>query len=143
MGEALEMAREAARRDEVPIGAVVVRREEIIAREFERKVEWSDPTAHAEILALRQAARVCGDWRLEDCALFVTLEPCPMCAGAILLARIPLLVYGARNLKFGAVETHTHLLEYEKWNHRVECVSGVLAAECAGVLTQFFARKRR
>lgn len=143
MSEALEMARLAARADEVPIGAVVVRQGELIAREHERKIELHDPTAHAEVLALREAARQTGDWRLEDCTLFVTLEPCAMCAGATLLARIPLLVYGARNDKFGAVETHTHLLELERWNHRVECTGGILAPQCAAVLTEFFARKRR
>jgi tRNA(adenine34) deaminase len=142
MREALAQACEAAAADEVPVGAVVVRGNQMIARERERKVELSDPTAHAEILALRAAARVCGDWRLEDCALVVTLEPCAMCAGAALLARIPLLVYGAPNEKFGAVQTHVRLLDYGRWNHRVEVVPGVLAAECAAVLREYFARKR-
>lgn len=143
MGEALEMAREAARMEEVPIGAVVVRAGEIVARQRERKIELADPTAHAEILALRAAAQVLGDWRLENCAIVVTLEPCPMCAGAILLARVPLLIYGARNLKFGAVETHTRILAYERWNHRVQTVGGIRAAECGELLGSFFARKRK
>ncbi len=142
MHEALELAREAARHDEVPVGAVVVRGEQTIGRGRERKIELSDPTAHAEILALREAAAVAGDWRLEDCTLVVTLEPCPMCAGAALLARIPLIVYGAKNLKFGAVETHVPLLAYPNWNHRTEVVSGILAEQCAAVLSEFFARKR-
>ena len=93
-------------------------------------------------LALREAARVYGDWRLEDCALFVTLEPCPMCAGAALLARLPLIVYGAPNMKFGALRTHVALLDYERWNHRVRYVGGVLADECAQLLSEFFAGRR-
>jgi tRNA(adenine34) deaminase len=142
MRAALRMAREAAAADEVPVGAVVVRAGEVIACARERKVELSDPTAHAEILALREAARVCGDWRLEDCALVATLEPCPMCAGAALLARVPLLVYGAPNEKFGAIVTHVTLLEYARWNHAVETVGGVLADECGSVLREYFAAKR-
>ena len=114
----------------------------IIGASGERKIALSDPTAHAEILAIRQAAEQAGDWRLEECALYATLEPCPMCAGAALLARIPLLVYGAANAKFGAVATHVPLLEYPKWNHEVRVVSGVLAEECGAVLSEFFAKKR-
>lgn len=142
MREALALAREAAAAGEVPVGAVVVKDGEIIASARERKIELSDPTAHAELLALRAAAEQLGDWRLEDCTIYATLEPCPMCAGAILLARVPLLVYGAPNAKFGAVATHLHMLDYERWNHRVDIVDGVLAGECGAVLTEFFARKR-
>src|SRR5687768_3996632 len=133
MCEALELAREAARHNEVPVGAVVVRENEIIGRGRERKIEQSDPTAHAEILALKEAAQYSGDWRLEDCTLVVTLEPCPMCAGAALLARVPRIVYGAKNIKFGAVETHVPLLAYPNWNHEVQTTAGVLAEECAAV----------
>ena len=142
MRAALDLAREAAEADEVPVGAVVVRNGEVIAAARERKIEMRDPTAHAEILAMREAARVIGDWRLEECALVVTLEPCPMCAGAALLARVPLLVYGAANNKFGAVITHARLLDYPGWNHSVETVGGVLADECGAVLRHYFASKR-
>lgn len=139
---ALEEAQAASVAGEVPVGAIVVRGEKIIARQRERKIELSDPIAHAEILALREAARAYGDWRLEDCALFVTLEPCPMCAGAALLARIPLVVYGAPNRKFGAVRTHLSLLDYDRWNHKVRWVEGVLAERAAALLTQFFEERR-
>jgi len=142
MREAIALAREAAAADEVPIGAVVVHAGNVIGRAHDRKVEMNDPTAHAEILAMRAAAAHLGDWRLEDCALFVTLEPCPMCAGAALLARLPLLVYGARNDKFGAVETHVHTLAYPRWNHQVRTAGGILADECAKILTEYFAGKR-
>lgn len=139
---ALDAAREAGIAGEVPVGAVVVRGSEVLAVERERKIELCDPTAHAEILALRRAAEVYGDWRLEDCAIFVTLEPCPMCAGAILLARIPLVVFGAANVKFGAVTTHMALFDYERWNHHVQYHGGVLSSECAALLSNFFAQKR-
>ncbi|MCX7717971.1 MAG: tRNA adenosine(34) deaminase TadA [Candidatus Sumerlaeaceae bacterium] len=142
MREALTLAREAAAAREVPVGAVVVRWGTVIGRGRERKIELSDPTAHAEVLALREAAASLGDWRLEDCALFVTLEPCPMCAGAALLARVPLVVYGAANVKFGAIETRDSLLSGPAWNHRVRTVGGVLADEAAALLTEFFAAKR-
>jgi tRNA(adenine34) deaminase len=143
MRVALEEANLAAAAGEVPVGAVLVRGDELLARAHERKIELCDPTAHAEVLALREAGRVYGDWRLEDCALFVTLEPCPMCAGAILLARVPLVVWGAPNLKFGAVITHLALLDYPRWNHRVEQVGGVLAEECRALLSGFFCHRRK
>ena len=142
MREALALAREAADADEVPVGAVVVRAGEIMATGRDRKIVLTDPTAHAEMLAVREAAVVIGDWRLEDCALFVTLEPCAMCAGAVLLARIPLLVYGASNAKFGAVETHARLLCAPQWNHSVKTVGGILADECGALLSSFFGAKR-
>lgn len=144
MTAALEEARAAAAADEVPVGAVVVRLCDgaMVGRGRERKIQMRDPTAHAEVLALRQAGEALGDWRLEGCALVVTLEPCPMCAGATLLARIPLLIYGAENPKFGAVHAQASLLAHPGWNHRVEVVSGVLAGECAEVLKVFFAGKR-
>lgn len=145
MEEALALAREAAAADEVPVGAVVVRLADgaVIGRGRERKVELQDPTAHAEVLALREAGRSMGDWRIEGCALVVTLEPCPMCAGAVLLARVPLLVYGAGNPKFGAVRAQTAMLDHSGWNHRVEVVGGIRAEECGALLREFFARKRR
>lgn len=139
---ALEEAELAAQAGEVPVGAVIVRGDTVLAREHERKIELCDPTAHAEILALRAAARAYGDWRLEDCAMFVTLEPCPMCAGAILLARIPLVVYGAANHKFGAVRTHMELFDCARWNHHVKAHGGVLEQECGALLSKFFAQRR-
>lgn len=143
MREALRLAQEAARADEVPVGAVVVNGGQVIGAGRDGRAATGDPTAHAEMLAIRAASRALGDWRLEGCALFVTLEPCPMCAGAILLARVPLVVYGAANPKFGAVETHLRTFDGPGWNHRVGTVSGVLADECARLLTDYFARKRQ
>lgn len=140
MQAALRLAREAADAGEVPVGAVVSRANEIIGSGRERKIELNDPTAHAEVLALRDAAAHLGDWRLDGCDLYVTLEPCPMCAGAALLARVARVIYGASNEKFGAVETHIHMLEYPRWNHHVEVVSGLLERECAALLMSFFSR---
>jgi tRNA(adenine34) deaminase len=142
MREALNLARAAAGADEVPVGAVVVRDGKIIGAGQDRRIELRDPTAHAEVLALRQAAMYLGDWRLEDCTLIVTLEPCPMCAGAALLARVPLVIYGARNPKFGAVETQMQLLAHEGWNHATRTPGGVLEAECAEVMSHYFRAKR-
>lgn len=141
---ALELARESETADEVPVGAVVVRISDgmILGRGRDRKVEFSDPTAHAEILAMREAAVALGDWRLIGCALVVTLEPCAMCAGASLLARIPLLVYGATNPKFGAICTQMQILNHDGWNHRVHVIPGVLSAECGQILSGYFGRKR-
>jgi len=143
MREALEQARGAARADEVPVGAVVVNGGQVIGAGRDARAATGDPTAHAEMLAIRAAAATLGDWRLEGCALFVTLEPCPMCAGAILLARLPLVVYGAGNPKFGAVETRLRTFDGPGWNHRVEAVAGVLADDCARLLTAYFALKRQ
>ncbi|PKO20141.1 tRNA-specific adenosine deaminase [candidate division BRC1 bacterium HGW-BRC1-1] len=143
MGEALREATDAQTADEVPVGAVVVHDGKVIGRGRDRRVELRDPTAHAEVLAMREAALALGDWRLEGCALFVTLEPCPMCAGAALMARLPLLVYGANNDKFGALITRTHLADTPAWNHRMAHVGGVRAEECAALLKDYFSRKRR
>ena len=144
MRAALSEAQQAAEKDEVPVGAVVVKDGRIIGRGHDRKIGLKDPTAHAEILAIGAASGALGDWRLEGCTLYVTLEPCPMCAGAILLARIPRLVYGAPNPKFGAVESVTSLLKADlDWNHSVEVISGVLAEECAAPMRQYFSVKRR
>ena len=142
--EALNDARSASAADEVPVGAIVVCGDSIIGRGCDRKIEFSDPSAHAEMLAIRQAASQRGDWRLEDCALYVTLEPCPMCAGAALLARVPLIVYGAENFKFGACGTIDNLFaEENRWNHKVDVVSGILAEECAEILSDYFRQKRK
>jgi len=142
MREALDEARIAATEDEVPVGAVVVRNDEILARDHDRRTALRDPTAHAEILALREAARRVGDWRLEGCDLYVTLEPCAMCAGAILLARIETLCFGAANPKFGAVGSRFNVLDDHGWNHRVNVTAGILAGQCAALLSEYFRNKR-
>ena len=142
MREAIAEARLAAREGEVPIGAVIVRGDEIIARAHNRKESDRDPTAHAEILAIRRAARSFPSWRVEDAALYVTMEPCPMCAGAILSARIGRVVYGTADYKAGAVRTLYRLLEDQRLNHRCEVVADVLAEECRGLLRDFFCDQR-
>ena len=142
MRSALEQARIAESLGEVPIGAVIVRDNQVIAAGHNRRIIDSDPTAHAEIIAIRSAARAIGDWRLSGCTLYVTLEPCPMCAGAIVLARIDRLVYGASDPKAGAVETLYQICSDERLNHRVEIVSGILANECAQLISKFFQRQR-
>jgi tRNA(adenine34) deaminase len=141
---ALEEARLALAHDEVPIGAVIhhVPTDRIIGRAHNRRILDKDPTAHAEILAIRQAAAALGDWRLQDTILAVTLEPCPMCAGAIVNARIPTLIFGCPDPKAGAVQTLYQLLSDPRLNHRVHIEAGVLADECGALLTDFFAAKR-
>jgi tRNA(adenine34) deaminase len=128
--------------DEVPVGAVVVRLGEIVAKAHDEKEGRGDPTAHAEVLALRRAAGVLGTWRLVGCDLYCTLEPCAMCVGAMLQARIARLVYGAKNAKCGAVETHAKLLEIPAWNHKIKVVSGVMSEQCAELLSRYFEKKR-
>ncbi len=142
MQAALDEARAAGDEDEAPIGAVVVHRGRIIARAHNQREQLRDPTAHAEMIAITQAAAALGSWRLEDCTLYVTLEPCPMCAGAILQARIPLVVYGAADPKAGAVHSLFRLLNDARLNHRAEVISGVLAQPCGEILTQFFQKQR-
>jgi len=141
---ALEQARLALAHDEVPIGAVVYHApsDRIIGQAHNRRIMDRDPTAHAEILAIRQAAQTLGDWRLEKTILAVTLEPCPMCAGAIVNARIPKLIYGSSDPKAGAVQTLYQLCSDARLNHRVEIVAGIKAEECGAMLTRFFAGKR-
>ena len=139
---ALDEARAAAAEDEVPVGAIVVAGGRVIASAHNQREQLQDPTAHAEMIALTQAAANLGSWRLENCALFVTLEPCPMCAGAILQARVPVVVWGAADPKAGAIETLYRLFDDARLNHRVEHVGHVLADECGRILTEFF-RKRR
>ncbi|MCK9460498.1 MAG: tRNA adenosine(34) deaminase TadA [Proteobacteria bacterium] len=138
MGLALDLAREAAASREVPVGAVVVKDGRVIGRGANRREADQDPVAHAEILAIAEAANAVGHWRLEGTTLYATLEPCPMCAGAILNARIPLLVYGCDDPKAGAVRSLFTLLDDPRLNHRCEIVAGVRAAECAAILTEFF-----
>jgi tRNA(adenine34) deaminase len=144
MREAIAEARKALAADEVPIGAIVVHEPtgEIIGRGHNRRENDHDPTAHAEIIALREAARSRGHWRLLDCVLVVTLEPCPMCAGATVNARVPKLIYGCADPKAGAVRTLYRLCEDERLNHRVLVEDGVLADECAELLRGFFRAQR-
>ncbi len=139
---ALSEARAAAEENEVPVGAVVVCQDRIIAQAHNQREQLRDPTAHAEMIAITQAADYLGSWRLENCTIFVTLEPCPMCAGAILQARIPVVVYGATDPKAGAVRSLFQLLDDERLNHRCEVISGVLAQPCGQILTEFFQTQR-
>ena len=142
MGLAIEQARAAEALGDVPIGAVILAGGEIIARAHNRRIIDADPTAHAEMLAIRAAARARGDWRLGGCTLVVTLEPCCMCAGAIVLARIDRVVYGASDPKAGAVRTLYTLCDDDRLNHQVEIVSGVGAEACGKLLTDFFRAQR-
>jgi tRNA(adenine34) deaminase len=139
---ALEEARAAAAGGDVPVGAVVARGDEVLARAGNAREREQDPTAHAEILALRQAARAVGSWHLEGCALYVTLEPCAMCAGALVLARIDRLVLGAPDPKAGFAGSLGDIVRDGRLNHEVEVTVGVLAEECGEVLRAFFAERR-
>lgn len=140
---AIEQALLAQGWGDVPIGAVVVRGDAVIAAAGNRRAVDHDPTAHAELLAVRLAARGQADWRLSDCELYVTLEPCVMCAGAIVLSRVATIIYGASDPKAGAVQSLYHLLDDPRLNHRPRVVDGVLAAQCGGLLTSFFQAQRR
>ena len=142
MRAALEEARAAAAHGDVPVGAVVVREGRIIARRHNERELSNDPTAHAEVLVLRDAAAAVGSWRLDDCTLVVTLEPCVMCAGAALSARIGTLVFGAADPKGGATGSLYSVVSDPRLNHNPPTVHGVLAEECADLLTDFFAGKR-
>ena len=142
MREALELAREAAADGEIPVGAIVVYQGEIIGSGKNGRQARQDPTTHAEIEAIRQACRQRGSWNLADCWLYVTLEPCCMCAGAIIQARIPFVVYGAADPKAGAVDSLYELLNDKRLNHRCQVISGILDTACAAVLTDFFQQKR-
>ncbi|PYT95510.1 MAG: tRNA adenosine(34) deaminase TadA [Acidobacteria bacterium] len=142
MQEALNEARSAAAADEVPIGAVLVHQGKIIARSGNRTIRDCDPTAHAEIVVLRQGARVLKNYRLAGATLYVTIEPCSMCAGAMIQARIPRLVYGANDPNGGAVHTNFQILSDPRLNHQVEVTLGVLAEECAAAIQSFFAERR-
>jgi tRNA(adenine34) deaminase len=142
MDLAIEQARRADRLDDVPIGAVILREDELVSASHNRRILDGDPTAHAEMLAIRQAAAKIGDWRLTGCTLAVTLEPCCMCAGAIVLARLDRVVYGARDPKGGAVDTLYRICSDSRLNHRVEVVPGIRADTCGALLTDFFRRQR-
>lgn len=139
---ALAWARKAADLDEVPVGAVVVRDGQVVGEAHNRRELDGDPTAHAEILALRQAAKTLGGWRLMDCDVYVTLEPCPMCAGAMINSRVRHIYYGAADPKAGCCGTLMSLTEDERFNHRAPVVGGVLEEACAKVLKDFFRKKR-
>jgi tRNA(adenine34) deaminase len=143
MRMALQEAEAALAEGEVPVGAVIVHDERVIASAHNQREQLRDPTAHAEMIAITQAAEALGSWRLENCTLYVTLEPCPMCAGAILQARIPTVVYGATDPKGGAVHTLYQLLSDPRLNHRVQTVGGVHLGPCAEILTRFFQSQRR
>lgn len=142
MREALEEAAKAEAQGEVPVGAVVVQAGRITGRGHNAPIARNDPTAHAEILALRQAAEAAGNYRLEDATLYVTLEPCVMCAGALVAARVRRVVFGARDLRFGGVRSKFRVADSELLNHRVEVVEGVLAPECTALLRRFFEARR-
>jgi tRNA(adenine34) deaminase len=143
MSLALREAEQAFREDEVPVGAVIVQEGRIVASAHNQREQLHDPTAHAEMIAITQAAESLRSWRLDGCTLYVTLEPCPMCAGAILLARIPWLVYGATDPKAGAVNSLFHLLNDSRLNHRVQVIPNVLADQCGEILSRFFQAKRQ
>ena len=142
MQSALRCAHKAAVADEVPIGAVIVRNGEVIARAWNQVEMLNDATAHAEMLAITQAEAAVGDWRLNECDLYVTKEPCPMCAGAIVLARLRRVVFGCSDSKGGAAGGWINLLQSDVLNHRCEVTSGVLGEESAALLRQFFGKKR-
>jgi tRNA(adenine34) deaminase len=140
---ALAEAAAADAEDEVPVGAVIVHQNRgVLAAAHNQREQLHDPTAHAEMIALTQAARAVGSWRLDDCFLYVTLEPCPMCAGAAVQARLPVVVYGCPDPKAGACHTLYQITTDPRLNHRCQVVGGVLAERCAGLLSAFFARKR-
>jgi tRNA(adenine34) deaminase len=142
MREALMLARDAARRGEVPVGALVVRDGAVIARGVNAPIAHNDPTSHAEIVALREAGRTLGNYRLPDCTLYVTLEPCAMCAGAIMHARLARLVYGASDPKTGACGSIVDLFAEPRLNHHTEVTRGVAADACGRLLSEFFAARR-
>jgi tRNA(adenine34) deaminase len=143
MAEALVLARTAAGRNEVPVGAVIISSAgELIGRGANTPISASDPTAHAELLAIREAARATSNYRLDGATMYVTLEPCPMCAGALVHARVARLVYGARDIRFGGVRSKFRIADSELLNHRVEIVEGVMAADCLELLRRFFETRR-
>lgn len=143
MAIALQEARAALDADEVPVGAVVVRGGQVIGRGHNQREQLADPTAHAEMLAITAAAAHVGDWRLTDCTLYVTLEPCPMCAGAAVLARLEQVVFGTEDPKMGACGSMFSLADDPRTNHQAKVVSGVCAGKCRDILQEFFHKQRR
>ncbi|MCK4752059.1 MAG: tRNA adenosine(34) deaminase TadA [Planctomycetes bacterium] len=142
MRKAIDAAAIAEENGDVPIGAVIVHKNQIIAKAYNQREQLNDPTAHAEIIALTQAAAFLESWRLHDCTIYVTLEPCPMCAGALVLARIDRLVYGCDDPKTGACKSLYNIVQDDRLNHRLELTSGVLADDCSTMLSQFFNKRR-
>ncbi len=142
MQDAIELARKALESEDVPVGALVVHRDRVIGRGFNQREKLQDPTAHAEMIAITAAAEYIGHWRLEDCTLYVTLEPCPMCAGALVQARVARLVYGASDGKAGACGSLYEITQDQRLNHQTETVAGVMAEPCAELLRAFFRRRR-
>lgn len=140
---ALESAKIAEENGDVPIGAVIVHNNQIVAKAYNQREQLQDPTAHAEIIALTQAAAALENWHLNGCTMYVTLEPCPMCAGALVLSRMDRLVYGCGDPKTGAVKSLYQIVTDNRLNHRLDVTSGVMADECSKILQEFFARKRR
>lgn len=143
MKQAVKQAKKAYDKLETPIGSVIVHEDKIIARGYNKRNMKKNTLAHAEILAINKASKVLGDWRLEDCTMYVTLEPCPMCAGAIVQARIPRVVIGSMNPKAGCAGSVLNLLQQDGLNHQVEITKGVLAEECSGLMTSFFRELRK
>ena len=143
MKQAVKQAKKAYDKLETPIGCVIVHEDKIIARGYNKRNMKKNTLAHAEILAINKASKVLGDWRLEDCTMYVTLEPCPMCAGAIVQARIPRVVIGSMNPKAGCAGSVLNLLQQDGLNHQVETTKGVLAEECSGLMTSFFRELRK
>ncbi len=143
MRQAMELARQAASEEETPIGCVIVHENKIIGKGYNKRNQRGNPLCHAELEAINEAAGVLGDWRLEECTLYVTLEPCPMCAGAIVQARIPRVVMGAMNPKAGCAGSILDLLHEDRFNHQVETVSGVLEEESRDLMKSFFGRLRK
>jgi tRNA(adenine34) deaminase len=143
MNEAFQEAKKALEKDEPPVGAVVVKDDEIIARGHNLREALQDPTAHAEMLAIKAAAAKLGRWRLSDCTMYVTLEPCAMCSGAMVLARFHRLVYGTHDPKAGAINSLMNLVSDPRLNHQVEVQSGILAEECGDLLRDFFSSRRQ
>ncbi len=142
MRVAIESAKIAEENGDVPIGAVIVYKNQIIAKAYNQRQQLNDPTAHAEIIALTQAAAFVQNWRLNDCAMYVTLEPCPMCAGALVLARLDRLVYGCDDPKSGACGSIYNIVADERLNHRLQVTAGVLAEDCGAQLQSFFQKRR-
>ena len=142
MNAAYQQAEAAFMEDEVPVGAVIVKHGRVIAAAYNQREQLHDPTAHAEMIAITQAAGAVGDWRLDDCVLYVTLEPCPMCAGAIIQSRIPRVVFGAADPKAGAVVSMFNMLNDRRMNHQTDFIQGVQAQRCGEILTRFFEKKR-
>lgn len=143
MEEAIIEALEAKKKGEVPIGAIIVKDDEIIARAHNLRESSKNPIAHAEMLAIQEASKIINDWRLYGCTLYVTLEPCQMCAGALIQSRVYRVVYGTRDLKAGCAGTLLNILQDDRFNHKVEIIDGILEDECSKLLTDFFASLRK